>query len=45
MRTVVGLLSLAGWLLYAGQVISVVNFSLAQRLGLQESAKTVESTR
>jgi len=37
-RTVVGILCLVGWLLYVGQFISVANFSLAQRLGLQESS-------
>ena len=37
MRWIVGILCLVGWVLYAGQLISVANFSLAQRLGLQES--------
>ncbi len=37
MRVTVAILCLAAWLLYVGQLISVVNFPLAQRLGLQES--------
>ena len=37
MRTLVGILCSALWLLYIGQIISVVNFGLAQKLGLQES--------
>lgn len=37
MRGFVGTLCLMSWLLYVGQIISVANFSLAQRLGLQES--------
>ena len=37
MRIIVGILCLVGWLLYVGQLISVANFGLAQRLGLQES--------
>ncbi len=36
MRVSIALLSLFGWLLYVGQLISVVNFPLAQRHGLQE---------
>lgn len=32
----------AGTLLYAGQLISVVNFPLAQRLGLQENAEAAD---
>lgn len=39
MRTIVGMLCLVGWLLYIGQLISVANFSLAQRIGLQESSE------
>ena len=38
MRIVVGILCLAAWLLYVGQIISVANFGLAQRLGLQETS-------
>ena len=37
MRIVVGILCSSLWIMYAGQLISVVNFGLAQRLGLQES--------
>jgi len=37
MRVVFGILCLIAGLLYLGQLISIVNFSLAQRLGLQES--------
>lgn len=37
MRFFVGILCSAGWLLYVGQIISVVDFGLAQRLGLQEA--------
>ena len=36
MRLVVGLVSIFAGLLVAGQVISVIDFRLAQRLGLQE---------
>ena len=32
----------AGTLLYAGQFISIVNFPLAQRLGLQENPETAD---
>ena len=42
MRMIVGILSLVGWLLYVGQLISVLNFGLAQRLGLQESPDSAE---
>ena len=38
MRVVVGILCLAAWLLYLGQIITVANFGLAQRLGLQETS-------
>ncbi len=38
MRVIVGILCLFAWLLYLGQLISVANFGLAQRLGLQESS-------
>ena len=38
MRLIVGILCLPGWLLYVGQLISVADFRLAQRLGLQESS-------
>ena len=37
MKVLFGVLCLIAGLLYIGQVISVVNFNLAQRLGLQES--------
>ena len=37
MRVLFGVLCLIAGLLYLGQLISVVNFSLARRLGLQES--------
>lgn len=37
MRVLFGLLCLVALLLYVGQLISVINFGLAQRLGLQES--------
>lgn len=43
MRILVGLLCLAAWLLYVGQIISVANFGLAQRLGLQESPDQTDS--
>ena len=42
MRMIVGLLSLAGWVLYVGQLISVLNVRLAQRLGLQESPASAD---
>lgn len=42
MRTVVGILCLFAWILYIGQVISVVDFGLAQRLGLQENPGNVD---
>lgn len=42
MEIVVGIVSAALWILYAGQVISVVDFSLAQRLGLQEKSDEVD---
>lgn len=38
MRLFVGILSAMAWMLYAGQIISAVNFKLAQRWGLQESS-------
>ena len=37
MRATFAILCLIALLLYVGQIISVANFSLAQRLGLQES--------
>lgn len=37
MRVIFGILCFVALLLYAGQAISVANFSLAQRCGLQES--------
>ena len=42
MRIVVGILCLVLWFIYAGQVISIVNFPLAQRLGLQEHPDNVD---
>jgi len=42
MRIIVGILCSSLWLIYAGQVISVVNFRLAQRLGLQEKQDNVD---
>lgn len=38
MKTVVGILCLGVGVLYLGQVISVANFGLAQRFGLQETS-------
>ena len=38
MTTLIGILFVGMSILYVGQLISVVNFPLAQRLGLQESA-------
>ncbi len=43
MRVIVGILCLVAWLLYIGQLISVANFNLAQRLGLQESSDHADS--
>ena len=37
MRIVIGVLCTSLWLLYAGQVLSLVNWPLAVRLGLQEA--------
>lgn len=42
MRIAVGILCLALWLGYIGQLISVVNLRLAQRLGLQEKPDGVD---
>lgn len=43
LQTLVGLLWVTvGLLLFVGQVISVVNFPLAQRLGLQEDPETAD---
>ena len=42
MRIFVGILGLAAWILYVGQIISVANFGLAQRLGLQESSDSAD---
>ncbi len=36
MRVALGVVLTALWLVYAGQVLSVIDFRLAQRLGLQE---------
>ena len=43
MRTLIGILCVGMSVLYIGQLISVVNFPLAQRLGLQESAEDVDA--
>lgn len=37
MKSILAIMCLLGWILYVGQLISVANFGLAQRLGLQES--------
>ena len=42
MRIVVGILCSSLWIMYAGQLISVVNFGLAQRLGLQENPNNTD---
>lgn len=42
MRDIFGTLCVIAGLLYLGQLISVANFSLAQRLGLQESSDQTE---
>ena len=43
LQTLLGILwAVIGGLLYAGQFISVVNFPLAQRLGLQEDPETAD---
>jgi len=36
MRLVIGVRCTSLWLLYAGQILPVVNWGLAQRLGLQD---------
>ena len=43
MTLVVGIICSALWLVYLGQVVSVVNLDLAQRLGLQESPRTSDA--
>ena len=43
MRIAVALLCLPLWLLYAGQVVSIINFPLAQRLGLQEKSDRADA--
>lgn len=42
MTIALGILCSALWVLYAGQAISVVDFGLAQRLGLQEKPGEAE---
>ena len=42
MQTAVGIVCTALWILYAGQLLSVLNFSLAQRLGLQEQTDATD---
>jgi hypothetical protein len=42
MRIALGILFVLWWPIYFGQLISVVNFPLAQRLGLQEKAGNVD---
>ena len=37
-----GILFLSMWVVYLGQVVSVINLPLAQRLGLQEQPDTVD---
>ena len=42
MTTALGVLFTVLWLLYVGQLISVLNFGLAQRLGLQEKPEDTD---
>ncbi len=43
LQTILGILwAIIGGLLFAGQLVSVVNFPLAQRLGLQEDPETAD---
>ena len=42
MRVVVAICCLAAWFLYIGQFVSVIDFKLAQRLGLQENPATTD---
>ena len=42
MQTTVGIACTACWILYLGQLVSVVDFGLAQRLGLQEKPENVD---
>jgi len=42
MRIVAGILFSALELIYAGQIISVINFRLAQRLGLQGKPENID---
>lgn len=42
MQTAVGVVFVVLWLVYVGQLVSSVNFRLAQRLGLQEKAEEVD---
>ena len=43
MRIIVGIAATAAWILYFGQLISVLDFRLAQRLGLQESPEATDA--
>ena len=43
MKTAIGILSAGMLFFYIGQLISVVDFPLAQRLGLQESADEADA--
>jgi hypothetical protein len=42
-RIILGIVFVLWWLLYLGQLVSVVNLPLAQRLGLQEKPGSVDS--
>ena len=42
MRIAIGLVCSLAWLLYLGQLLSVVDFPRAQRLGLQEKASEAD---
>lgn len=43
MQTVIAVLALLMWPIYLGQIVSVVNLPLAQRLGLQEPSDTIDT--
>ena len=42
MRVVLAICCLAAWCLYLGQLLSVIDFKMAQRLGLQERPATTD---
>lgn len=42
-RIVIRILYSALWLVYAGRIISVINFALAQRLGLRQKPDDTEA--